>query len=382
MAPAKLLSWSEGAKGDRFGRAAAVVQTLEAFLGKAFAEKRPLITGLLHSRDLVTFGARRRNGKTTKMMNLAADGATGEPTYLGYPIVEPFRTLLLLLEDDPRELQDKFSKIVAGRSTHGRVALYTREDFLDRDIPIDATNAKFQAEVQRLVRAHKPDVIVLDNLAQLIGADFNAPKLMHELMKWVYLVARETDAAIIIPAHPRKQQPDNANQVTLFDEDVNLDAFFESVMGSSHLINSTGNLWGMERRPNDDTTVFIGGRQRVEGYTNRSYFKLTDQDRMELISDAVVNLASVLNTDARNAAWKALPEPPTTFTYSKAQQLVTTTKNALGKSAFEEWMRECRRLGVVVKAADGKKLVKAAKKSYAGTLVGKVVGKSVDAEEG
>ena len=64
-------------------------------------------------------------------------------------------------------------------------------------------------------------------------------------------------------AHPRNRGQ-NALQPLAKDRD----AFFEQVMGSSHLINSTGSLWGLERE--GDTTVFVGGRQRANGQMLRS----------------------------------------------------------------------------------------------------------------
>src|SRR5262245_45200293 len=98
-------------------------QTLNVFLNRGVVSKRPLINSLLYSRDLVAFGARRRNGKTTFLMDLALAGALGEP-FLGYEIHKPFRTLLLLLEDDPTELQDTLRKQLAGDQPPEGIALY------------------------------------------------------------------------------------------------------------------------------------------------------------------------------------------------------------------------------------------------------------------
>jgi hypothetical protein len=36
-------------------------------------------------------------------------------------------------------------------------------------------------------------------------------------------------------------------------------------MGSSHFINSTASLWGLDRPEGEDYSVFLGGRQRGDG---------------------------------------------------------------------------------------------------------------------
>src|SRR5207245_2392407 len=97
----------QGGLSLRTQDAYADVQTLSTFLRQAHPPKDPLATGLINRRDLVALGARRRHGKTTFVIQLALDLATGAPAFLDYPIPEPRRSLLLLLEDDPVELQDK-----------------------------------------------------------------------------------------------------------------------------------------------------------------------------------------------------------------------------------------------------------------------------------
>src|SRR4030095_7647546 len=92
-------------------------------------------------------------------------------------------------------------------------------------------------------------------------------------------------------------------------------AFFESVMGSSQFINSTGNLWGLERQ--DERTIFLGGRQRAEGYQQRAYLELGDDGRFRLLSDAEANYQLVINTSQRERAWALLPDPPATFGFTE-----------------------------------------------------------------
>ena len=71
----------------------------EEFLAVEIPEKEPIIDGLVHKRDLVGFGARRRHGKTSVMINMAVEGAVGAPDFLGYSIPKAFRSLLVNVGD-------------------------------------------------------------------------------------------------------------------------------------------------------------------------------------------------------------------------------------------------------------------------------------------
>jgi len=294
-------------------------------------EEKAIITAA-HKRDMVALGARRRHGKTSFVTDLAVQLALGAPDFLGYEIPNPRRSLSLILEDDPGEYQEKLRRVIGTGDTGGRVRVVTREDFLHANVPLDGTNADFSRAVKALAAAHKPDLIVLDNLG--------APR-------WRGL---QRLAAIIVPAHPRKEDPQNP-----IDLVKNPMTFFESIMGSSHFINSMGSLWGLQRC-DGEPTAFLGGRQRGDGQQGASYLEMDDEGHFYVVSNYGVNLALVCNTRQRTQAWGLLPDPPATFGYREAATLV---KPALRSgSSFAAWMRECRRLRLVLGAPDGK-LVKA-----------------------
>jgi hypothetical protein len=231
--------------------------------------------------------------------------------FIGYEIPEARRTLLLILEDDPGEYQEKLRRVIGNRETGGRIRIITREDFYEAGCPIDANSKEFQAAVQRWAKEHQPDLVVIDNLAHVINAEYNDATRVHGLMTFCYELARDQNAAIILAAHPRKDSDEAP--VHLKDSPA---AFFESIMGTSHFINSTGSLWGLERPEGEDYSVFVGGRQRGEGQQATAYIAMDDNGWFEVQQNADVNLSLVLNTPGRKEAWKLLPEPPTTFRYS------------------------------------------------------------------
>jgi hypothetical protein len=320
----------------------------EEFLAVEIAEKDPVIDGLVHKRDLVAFAARRRHGKTGVVTNMAVEGAVGAPDFLGYPIPKPFRSLLVLVEDDPRELQDRLKRLIGDRDAGRRLHVITRDDFHAHEVPINATDPHFKLLIWTLAQAHRPDLIVLDNLAHLIGAEYNDPVRVHKLMKFGYQLARAFNCALIFVAHPRKQGQGD-DRVTL-EGDPEL--FFESIMGTSHFINSTGSLWGLERDRERDYSRFLTGRQRSDGHQQLFYIRQGDDGRFEVLDEAATNLPLVLNTDQRQRAWELLPEPPTSFGYREGRELVQPALRS--SDTYAKWIKECRRLHVVLDTEDGK----------------------------
>jgi len=318
--------------------------TGEDFLKRAIPPKEPLIKDLLHRRDLVTLAGRRRHGKTTFLTNLCVALALGND-FLGYEIPEPRRCLMLLLEDDPGELQEKFGRVVEGKDTEGRIRIVTREDFYEANIPIDITKFEFKKAVRTMAKEHNPDVIVVDNLAHVIGARYNDPELIHLLMVEVYEWAKTFDCAVILAAHPRKEDMKNPVQL-----DQQPELFFETVMGSSHLVNSTGSLWGLQRCNSEGYAVFLGGRQRGSGQQSFSLIEKGDDDWFVVLPDLVRSIDVVINTPVRKKAWELLSNPPQTFRYTEGQVMVKPAMSS--SSTYAAWMRDLRRHKLVVEVED------------------------------
>src|SRR5258708_7382500 len=80
--------------------------------------------------------------------------------------------------------------------------------------------------------------------------------------------------------------------------------------------------------------------------------QMDESRRFYLVPDAQCNLPLVLNTPARQQAWKHLPDPPKTFGYREGEQIVKTALKST--SSYNAWMRECRRLKVIVSGPDGR----------------------------
>jgi hypothetical protein len=286
------------------------MSTLGDFLNRSLPKKEPLVDGLIYRRDNCTLVGRRRHGKTTLVSNLVLALTLPRADFLGYKIPEPRRVAISYLEDDPSELQEKLRLQRGTGDTADRLHLFTKEDVFAAGARTSAADPKFRQFVLDKCAEAKPDLIVFDNLGHLLEGDYNNSKRVHELVTFAYKLNNEFDAAVLFLAHPRKQSAEWKVSLT-----VDPEQFFEEVLGSSHIINSTGTLWGIQR--DNEQTYFLGGAQRYkgeQGTTALDYDK--DLGWFEVKDDFAINLPLVVNTEKRRNAWAAFPG---TFTYSEAR---------------------------------------------------------------
>ncbi len=340
------------------------VLTFKTFIERKFPPKQALIEDLLYRRDMVALAGRRRHGKTTFICNLALALIVGRAEFLGYRIPRPVRVLAFFLEDDAGELQVKLQRMCKDQAPQEGLAVFTREDFYRAGVPIDINIQKFKKFIVDMCATHHPDVVVFDNLAHLIGADYSNSKLIHQLLRFVWQLTADFNVAVIIAAHPRKRDKKSADTLNPSGA-VHLrgdpEGFFEEVMGSSHFVNSCGSLWGLDRDLSTNRTDFLGGTQRFTGQESIMTLEKDEDDWLRRVDDFEVNLALALTTPLRNHAWGLLPDHP--FTYTEGEKAVKLAMKS--SSSFHEWFEHCKRLGVIV--SDGEKYKKGSKAASGGT---------------
>lgn len=330
-------------------------QDFREFMKRNFPPKEPLIEGVLYKRDQISLTGRRRHGKTQLVSNLGMAGAAGRKEFLGYTIARPFTTLLFLLEDDGGELQSRFARQQQEEPNFdaARLHLYIRQDFFERKIRIDFSDTKFRAFILAACEAARQasgsvDLIIFDNLGMLIGADYNNPTKIHALMELMYELTQRYDAAILIAAHPKK-----GSKLDIRGESIHLkddsERFFEECMGSSHFINSTGSLWGIERDKKAGRTFLLWGAQRHADTEGLTSVVKNEHDWLEPVDDFDLAQETLLNTPQRQKAWSLLPDN-STFTYSEAWKLVQAGGKDSIKSqgTFTPWWNELKRKKLIV----------------------------------
>jgi hypothetical protein len=315
-------------------------QSIVDFLEKKFSPPEHLIENVLLLGDFTSLTGRRRNGKTTLLHNMALAGACGDKSYLGFKILRPFKTLAFYLEDDPGDMQDKLRTMLTGRKANDNFHLYTKLDFRQWEIVMDLANPGFRNRVIECCSAHKPDWVTFDNLGILIGADYNNAKAIHEVVKFMWDLQGIFRCAVTVAAHPRKQSNDIMEKISLTKDPPR---FFEECMGSSHFINSTGAMWGIERGE-DERTHLVLGSQRVTGDHAVTIAEKDDNHWLQQVHDLPAAMRTLLNTDRRKKAWGLFPE---TFTYQMAFDMQAGT---LSNNGFSKWWKELRRNNLLVPA--------------------------------
>jgi len=320
--------------------------TSEEFIHRHFDERKPLYENLIHTRDFTSLTARRRQGKTAFSLNIAFQGGAGQP-FLGYKAPQPFRTLAIFLEDDGGELQEKVKKMLQGRKPNENVKLISKDDFFERKIDIGCKRKPFRDAVEFWADRHKPDLIILDNFAQIVEAEFNDSKEVHILKEWCYGLAKEYNAAILVPAHPKKITDTNPKKMIRLHG--NAEMFAEQTMGSSHFINSTGNLWALELDSGSGETTFALGRQRAEGSWCEHVARLDENGWFHLVDSFDKQFAAVCNNRARLEAWNALPK---LFSFNEGWKMVN--KIISSKSTYSNFIRQCLQAKLLVRDSGGR----------------------------
>ncbi len=328
--------------------------SLEGFLEKELPPKDPLIEGLLWRRDLVAFGGRRREGKTTFNSNLAMAAALGKEEFLGYKIPKPLRTFFFYLEDDGTEIQEKLSLTLGNSRVDGRFALMTRADFQELDILISVRDQIFKEHIISTCEEFKPDIIVIDNMAHLIEGDYNNSQAVHLIGKFAWDLALKCNASIIMPAHLRKRSPDEDNNLSLRKDTA---LYFENIMGSSHFVNSFGSLWAIERESSSQS-CFVGGAQRYTGNYSISTMGLQEDGWFTITSDYNSRFSAAMTTKERVAAWSLLPNSGGEFTRAEAKTMITGA-SILAPNAFYEWWNNGLERQQLIVPTEGKKWRKA-----------------------
>jgi len=174
----------------------------------------------------------------------------------------------------------------------------------------------------------RPDLVIFDNLSHLVGANYNDSEKIHKLVVFAYKLNKRYNCTVMFMAHPRKQNGDF--QVKLTDSP---EQFFEEILGSSHMINSTGTLWGVQRF--DEATYFVGGAQRYTGYQSAMALELGDDGWFVVSGDSNSQFDLVVSTEKRRLSWTSLPE---TFTFSEAYG--AAQKYLASKNSFSAFWNE------------------------------------------
>ena len=176
-------------------------------------ETRPWIADDLLMQSVVTtlIGA-GGTGKSVLILTIAAHLAVGKP-FLGHEILRPGRSIVYNAEDDLKEMsrrmhaiceQYELDKAVVQKS----VALVSSDDFMLRVADKEGRVLKINEErVAELIAAAAQDdvqMVALDPLVEIHGAEENDSTEMAYVMSVLRLVAREAKVGVLVGGHTGK----------------------------------------------------------------------------------------------------------------------------------------------------------------------------------
>jgi len=169
------------------------------------------------------------HGKTTLALQLAKAVLTGHEA-LGYDGAGVGPVLVLDLEQGERSIKRTLRDAgLAGRDDVHHVAV---PDGLALDSDDD-----HRAELERVVAELAPAVFILDPYYKAHRGDANEERAVVDLMRYLDGLRSRYGFALILPAHPRKEQTSNgARKLTLHD-----------VSGSGAIVRGAELVLGLER---------------------------------------------------------------------------------------------------------------------------------------
>lgn len=168
-----------------------------------------IVRGYIPRGELTLFMGAGGTGKSTLVQQLQTAMALGEP-WLGIDTV-PGVTLGLYCEDSADELHRRQDAInvyrFAGHLDLERQLLWPRPaaqgsllmTFDNRD---QGTRTKFYGELARQLLAHKPDLVILDTLADFFGGNENSRGQVTQFCRLLSSIATRCNCAIVLCGHP------------------------------------------------------------------------------------------------------------------------------------------------------------------------------------
>jgi RecA-family ATPase len=164
-----------------------MAELLRDFLEKPF-EAQPMLIGrgILPKKGKLIMGGAPKIGKSFIVLNIAIDLAFNSPLFGAYysekkpvfPVYAPCRVLYVENEIGEQKLQERFRQILAERSAKD-LALFIKS----RDMEMRMDTPDGRAVLTKEIKETRPDVLIVDPLAQFHLSDENSSQMMGAIMR-------------------------------------------------------------------------------------------------------------------------------------------------------------------------------------------------------
>lgn len=206
------------------------------------------VEGLLVPRGFGLFTGRPGVGKTQLACQLGADLAAGRESFLDRALPgKPMKVLVLSLEMNKYQLP------------HIMVPLNERYPDLDQKnllvyakgekLPLDEESG--QAYFENLVTKFKPEVVIIDSMSHMSGADLTSDKEMKEMLEFLQVSRNEHAYGLVVIHHHRKKANDAQSKKRPND--------LSDIYGSFYITAAIDFALDLEERPEDpeDGTITL-----------------------------------------------------------------------------------------------------------------------------
>lgn len=299
--------------------------TLAELFALNLPPRKPVIEGMLHAGETVTFVGRQKTGKSRLTEQLSLDLVAAPGAFLGMPIPNATSVLLLDFENGLQSLSARLKKMGATEEGSSRLHVWCAQS-LASDLP-DVSNEGV-ARLRALVRDVMPDVLIVDPWRLfLAGLDENdARSVIAGLKALASLRQIQPQLSILIVHHLRKERYENPKRLL---EDPAL--WVDAVSGHHALMGHVDAVYGLERQFDEtgsEVIVFGGIARNLDPRT----LILEDDESLRFKVTATESAAMQLMTPAQSKIWNAA-KGLRRFTYTELlAKAETTNRKACSKA--------------------------------------------------
>jgi hypothetical protein len=176
------------------------VDDIESFSVKQIPRAEEIVGGgMLPAKGILMIAAYSKKGKSILAMNMGLCIAAGKPFLNQFPIPSSRRVLLINEEITPQSMQSRSQKMVQSARSCGFKNLSNFRLVNKTGIKLD--NDEGLKTAMRLIRAHKPEVVIWDCLYRLHGMNENKASEMQGLLDKFEYLTRVFGIAHVIVHH-------------------------------------------------------------------------------------------------------------------------------------------------------------------------------------
>jgi len=170
-------------------------------------EERWIAEGLIPAEANVLVAGYPKSHKTNFLLELGVAAATATPFLARFPVPDPVRVGMVLMEDRPHRIRRRLERLAEGhghqlRDLDGRLHLWFRP-------ALRLSDAEAMAELAAHVEAAELDLLCVDNWSLVASGDSNdADEVTPQLAALANLRDRRPELTVLLVHHARKTGPD------------------------------------------------------------------------------------------------------------------------------------------------------------------------------